>query len=169
MASSFGILQSCGRALRVKHQSSRNCWVLRCKFGWGYFWGRTLAEAFTLLMFVSKTPKYNQMSLSTLVTGNPHSSILESSSSVIGRSSKCIQEWQHRKSETAVWLRPPNQIWSVTRESQPDPCGIQVREKVLRYASYGIVTAGGPAQVGGSAPDVLSILSLMRAVYQVSP
>lgn len=41
-------------------------------------------------------------------------------------------------------------------------------DKVLRYASYGI-TAGGPEQVGGSAPDVLSVLSLIRAVYEVSP
>lgn len=47
--------------------------------------------------------------------------------------------------------------------------GVQVLDKVLRYAKYGRFTAGDPAQVGGSAPDVLSILSLIRAVYEVSP
>lgn len=39
---------------------------------------------------------------------------------------------------------------------------------MLRYVSYGSFTAGGPAQVGGSAPDVLSVLSLIRAVSEVS-
>lgn len=49
-------------------------------------------------------------------------------------------------------------------------CGIQVLDKVLKYAIYGSsVTTGGPAQVGGSAPDVLSVLSRIRAVYEVSP
>lgn len=39
-------------------------------------------------------------------------------------------------------------------------------DKVLRHASDGSFAAGGPAQVGFSAPDVLS---LIRAVYEVSP
>lgn len=54
----------------------------------------------------------------------------------------------------------------VSDSQQPDPRGIQVLDKVLRYASDGSFAAGGPAQVGGSAPDVLS---LIRAVYEVSP
>lgn len=37
-------------------------------------------------------------------------------------------------------------------------------DKVLRYVSYGDLAAGGPAQVGGSAPDVLNVLSLISGV-----
>lgn len=51
-----------------------------------------------------------------------------------------------------------------SRVKQPSSRGVQVPDKVLRYASYGSLTAGGPAEVVGSAPDVLSVLSLIRAV-----
>lgn len=65
-------------------------------------------------------------------------------------------DWDH-PTEYGQWLES---------SQQPDPRGIQVLDKVLRYASDGSFTAGGPAQVGFSAPDVLS---LIRAVYEVSP
>lgn len=52
---------------------------------------------------------------------------------------------------------------------QSGPRRVQGPDKVFRYASYGNFTAGGPAQFGGSAPDVLSVLSLIRAVQEVSP
>lgn len=62
---------------------------------------------------------------------------------------------------------PPDLIWSKTQESQELTArlsGVQVPDKVLRYASYGGLTAGGPAQVGGSTEDVMRVLSLIRAV-----
>lgn len=40
----------------------------------------------------------------------------------------------------------------------------RVKHSLLRYASYGSSTAGGPAQVGGSIPDVIGDFSLIRGV-----
>lgn len=37
-------------------------------------------------------------------------------------------------------------------------------DKVLRYANYGSLTAGGPVQVEGSMLNVMCVLRLIRAV-----
>lgn len=63
----------------------------------------------------------------------------------------------------------PNMVNDSRVHKSRTVAGVQVLGKVLRYAKYGRFTAGDPAQVGGIAPDVLSILSLIRAVYEVSP
>lgn len=65
--------------------------------------------------------------------------------------------------ELSLTTTQPNMV-KESRVKQPSSRGVQVPDKVLRYASYGSLTAGGPAEVVGSAPDVLSVLSLIRAV-----
>lgn len=115
-------------------------------------------------LFLSKTPKYNQISISNLTTGI---------SSFIHSWMLFFSDWQVQQSGSTGSQRPrcgwdhPTEYGQWLESSQqPDPRGIQVLDKVLRYASDGSFTAGGPARVGFSAPDVLS---LIRAVYEVSP